>query len=67
MYLENMFNLVPTDGSVMYSVVRTFIRKQHTGTTTYKTIRTSLNYTISLTGNHLIYVRAPGSDKFKAM
>ena len=63
----NITTLVSSDGIGGYSAVATFMRKTNIGSTTYRLIKTSLNKTISLTGDHLIYVRAPGSEKFKAM
>ena len=58
---------VSSGGTLRFSTITAFMRKIHTGSTAYRLIRTSVNKTISLTGNHLIYVRAPGGEKFKAM
>ena len=51
----------------MFSEIKTFMKKQPTVATMYKSIRTSLNYTISLTGEHLIHARLSGGDKFNIM
>ena len=54
-------------GSITYSEVRTFMKKQSTMVGMYRSITTSLNKTISLSGDHLIYARSPGTDKFNPM
>ena len=59
--------LVSPDGGVKYSEIRTFMKKQPVAMTVYKSIKTSLNYTISLTGEHLIHARKSGTDKFNPM
>ena len=59
---------VSPTGSVIYTEVRTFMKQQPTTTTTaYKSITTSLNKTISLSSNHLLYARKYGTDKFQKM
>ena len=58
---------VSSDGGLKYDEVRTFITKQHGITTYYKSITTSLNYSISLSEKHLIYSRKSGSGKFHTM
>ena len=63
----NIFNLVSPKGTLMYSEVTTFMKKQSTVVTMYKSIRTSMNKTISLSADHLIYVRSFGSNKFTPM
>ena len=47
--------LVSADGRIAFSEIQTFLKKQHVISTRYKSVMTSLNKTISLTGNHLIY------------
>ena len=57
---------VSLGGSVTYSKVRTFLKKQHMVTNMYKQIIT-LNNTISLSENHLIYTRSNWMEKFNPM
>ena len=54
-------------GGVTYSEVKIFLVKQPDVVTEYRTITTSSNRTISLSGNHLIYTHESGSDKFLPM
>ena len=42
-------------GKISYSEVRTFLTKDSSGINMFKSITTSMNRTITLTGNHLIY------------
>ena len=58
---------VLSDGQVTYSYIDTFLHKQHNVAIMYKSIRTSLNETITLTGSHLIYSRKSFTDKFNEM
>ena len=51
----------------MYSEVTAFLMKDSTTITVYKSIVTSTNQTISLTGSHLIYGRKCSTDNFAAM
>ena len=51
----------------MHSEVWAFMKKQQTITNNYKSIQTSLNSTISLSGNHLIYVRQSDMNRFQPM
>ena len=57
-------HVVSTDGKLTYSKVTTFLKKWPSMITTYKSITTLRNKTISLSGNHLIYARKDGNDKF---
>ena len=66
-YVHILRNLAATDGSVTYSEIRTFMEKQPTVITTYKTITTSSNNTIRLSGNHLIYARKFPTEQFYPM
>ena len=45
----------------------TFMDKQEAVTTSYKSITVSVNNSIHLTGDHLIYARKSSADKFDAM
>ena len=67
MYLLLFNYLVSPDGTIEFSEVRTFLEKKVEVTNTYKSITTSRNNTISLTGNHLIYTKKSHIDKFVAM
>ena len=51
----------------MYSDVEIFWKNQLDVITNYKSITTSLNKTLILTGNHLIYARRYDKDKFYPM
>ena len=55
------------DGSNTYSEIKAFLMKEHTAVTMYQQITTSTNQTISLTGNHLIYVRKRFTDNFLSL
>ena len=52
---------------VSYSEVRTFMKRQPTVTTMYKSITTSCNNTINLSRDHLIYARKSRTDEFTPM
>ena len=47
---------VTSEGFIEFNEVTSVLRNQPTVTAMYKTITTSTNKIISLTGNHLIYV-----------
>ena len=51
----------------MYSEVKTFLKKQSTLTGMYMSITTSLNTTVRLTSNHLIYARRNFDEKFNSV
>ena len=61
------FNKVTASGSVKYSSVKAFLKKQSDVIMNYKSIATFLNKSISLSGNHLVYARKHDSDKFHVM
>ena len=52
------------DGKTKFSEIKAFLAKEQTAVTMYKQMTTSSNQTISLTGNHLIYVRKRFTDQF---
>ena len=58
---------VSSDGNITQSEVKTFLKRQHALTETYKSITTSGNMTVDLPGNHLIFARTSSSKKFSAM
>ena len=58
---------VTSEGFIEFNEVTSFLRNQPTVTALYKSIITSANKTISLTGNHLIYAKKHSADKFYAM
>ena len=58
--------IVSSSEFVSYNDVRIFLKKIPNVIGWYNSIKTSLNKTISLSGNHLIYTRR-GNGKFKAM
>ena len=55
------------NSDVVFSEVRIFLKKQYTGINMYTSIKTFDNYTISMTGNHLIYARKSGTESFNPM
>ena len=54
---EYFFLLALPDGSLAFSKVRSFLRKNDSVNMMYMSVKTSCNKTISLSGNHLIYAR----------
>ena len=60
------FDKVSSNGKVMYSKVGAFLKKWPNIMTQYKSI-TTVNGTISLTGNHLVYARRNILDQFNPM
>ena len=67
MYLTSFFYLVSEYGNVVFSEVRTFLKKKHTMTNKYKSITTSRGNTLHLTGNHFIYIKKSYTDKIISM
>ena len=58
---------VLSDGTLAYSEIRTFVKKEPDVISMYKQITTSSNVTISLSADHLIYARKGSSEKFYSM
>ena len=54
-------------GKISYSEVRTFLMKDSSVTNMFKSITTSMNRTINLTGNHLIYAKNGNANQFYPM
>ena len=63
----HFMKLVLPSGSVSYSQVTSFMKKQQVITRMYISITTSWNNTLSLSGNHLIYTRKSYMEKFMPM
>ena len=61
-----MYLIVSSAGIVAYSEVRTFLKKQPSIMTRYKSIAT-LNGTLAVTGNHLIYARKTFAKELSPM
>ena len=59
--------LVSVDGSMTYSEIRGFMKKQNSMVTMYKSVTTSSNKVIQLSGNHLIYGRKTSTGEFNPM
>ena len=55
---------VSPSGSINYSEVTALLRKQSVLSGMYMSMTTSLNTTVSMTANHLIYARKHCSEKF---
>ena len=62
-----LWHLVSLSGHIVNSEIRSFMKKQPEVMTIYRSITTTLNKTISLTGSHLIYARQTTSGKFNPM
>ena len=65
MYL--ILNSVLQGGKISYSEVRAFLMKESSAINMHKSITTSMNSTITLTGNHLIYAKNRNADQFYPM
>ena len=61
------FSTVSSDRKLTHNKVKAFLKKIPSMITKYKSISTSLNRTISLSGNHLIYARKNWTEKFNQM
>ena len=61
------YSTVSSNGSVTPSEITVFLKKQHTVTTMYRSITTTWNTTITLSGNHLIFARRNLTHKFSPM
>ena len=59
-----LFDIVSPLGTVSFSEVRTFLEREPDMKLKYKQIITSENRTLTLTRNHLVYVRSNSYDKF---
>ena len=62
-----MFNIVTTGGRIIYSEVRTFMKKQADMILKFKSITTYPDKILTLTGNHLVYARKTYNDNFNPM
>ena len=60
------FGTVSSSGVLMYSKVRSFLKKQPNIMTQYKSIKT-VNTTVMLSGNHLIYAKEHFAKQFDPM
>ena len=61
-----IFITVSANGRVMYSTIEAFLEKQPNMVTEYRSIAT-VNETLILTGNHLVYARRSADDQFNPM
>ena len=57
---------VSSTGTVKYSAITVFLKNQPKRVTEYKSIAT-LNETLTLSGNHLIYARKSVDDQYNPM
>ena len=64
---HNILHPVSRNGGVVQSEVKSFLMKEKTVTSIYKSITTALNKTITLSGSHLIYARRLSTDHFMAV
>ena len=58
---------VTSTGSVKYSDVRAFMKKDHNTITKYLSITTDCNKTLTLSPNHLVYARKGSREEFNPM
>ena len=56
---------VSSSGTISYSEVTAFMKKELSTTNIYKLLTTSSNHTISLSENNLIYARDKHMEKFE--
>ena len=61
-----LYSVVSSTGTVTYSEVTAFLKKQPNKMTQCKSIVT-VNGTLTLTGNHLVYARKSFADQFNPM
>ena len=61
-----LFHVVSSSGAVIYSEVRAFLKKQSSIVTQYRSI-TTVDGTLTLTGNHLLYVQKSLEQTFNPM
>ena len=62
-----IFHSVSSGGKLRYSEVKAFLQKKDSVSVVYKLIKTSVNSSIHLSENHLIYARKDRNDKFIPM
>ena len=60
----NVFYPGTPDGKTTFSEIKAFLTKEQTAVNMYEQITTASNQTISLTGNHSIYVRKRFTEHF---
>ena len=64
--LQWFYFTIVSDGTVIYSEVKAFLKKQENVITQYKSI-TTMNKTLTLSADHQVYVRKRLDDKFYPM
>ena len=57
--------LVSSNGKVVYSDVKGFMKKKRDATTVYRSITTTTNQTIRISGEHQIYSRKNSLENFQ--
>ena len=62
-----IFHSVSSGGKLRYSEVKAFLQKKDSMSAVYKLIKTSVNSSIHLSENHLIYARKGRNNKFIPM
>ena len=65
-YIYYIFNVVSKTGELTYNEITAFLKQQPNTITQYKSIKT-VNKTITLTENHLIYGRKNSAKQFIPM
>ena len=57
------FHIVASNGTVIYSEVKAFLKKETNVITQYKSVAT-MNKTLTLSGDHLVYARKRLVNRF---
>ena len=63
-YILHILFLVSSEGRVTYSAVKAFLKQHPNGINLYRSMSTSLNTTIDLSEDHLIFGRTNVNDNF---
>ena len=67
LYIIYVSHVVSSNGGLTYSKVIAFLKRDPTVLAKYQLITTLYNESITLSADHLIFVRKLGSDEFNAM
>ena len=62
-----LYEIVSATGRMTYSKVRTFLKKDPLAMVRYKSITTSSNESLTLSGDHLVFSRKSDNDEFNPM
>ena len=62
-----LYEIVSATGKMTYNEVRTFLKKDSLAMVRYKSITTSSNDSLTLSGDHLVFSRKSHNDEFNSM